>query len=489
MNLDYFLLLSRTRPEWILLATALFVLGADLGLWSSFTVSLRKTLCALVTTAGAWIAWRFLSSMSSESSVWYGGMWVQSPEVKGAKYAILGLLVATAWLTRETRFTRHIGEYFALLILSAIGMCVVSSTDHVLLAFVGLELLSLSLYVLTAWSKEQPSSTEAGLNYFLFGGIAAAALLYGISVLYGVSGELQLSAMAAKLAGKSTDLMALVGMVLVVAGLGFKIAAAPFHLWAPTTYESAPTSTAAFIASGSKVASFLLLTRIATSGWTPLAGSGAWHGFVAGWIPLLAAVAAASLVIGNWVAIAQVNLKRLVAFSAVAQTGYVLVGLLANSSSGNQAVLFYVVSYAVATMGVFALIATLERRGPVQIGDCAGLVQRSPFLAGCLLVYLLSFAGIPPFAGFFGKFYLFLAALQSKDASMGLLWLVLLALAMSSVALYYYLKVLKQAFVVAAPENAPRIEIRWATRVLLAASALATLLWGLFPEWLLRGLR
>ncbi|HAM70143.1 MAG TPA: NADH-quinone oxidoreductase subunit N [Verrucomicrobiales bacterium] len=483
--MDYALLFKRLLPEAILAATALAVLAADLALWSRLTVSFRKTLGALGVLVGCVVAWRVLGRRT-EAGFFYNGLWVADPSISFLKQVMIGLAAGTAWLSRESDFTRHVGEYFALLLLGTIGMLCMVSTENLLLAFVSLELLSLSLYLMTAFAKDRPSSAEAALKYFLFGGVSAAAMLFGFSLLFGVTGDLQLADMAAHLAGKPVEPVLLLGMVLVAAGLGFKVAAVPFHLWAPDAYEAAPTSTAAFVASGSKVASFYLLARVVIVGLQSTAGSAAYHAFVPGWVPLLAVLAAASVVIGNLAAITQRSFKRLLAFSAVAHAGYILLGLVANRGEGAQALVYYVVTYAVTSLGAFGVVAVVERAtGSDSIEGLAGLSRRAPWLAGCLAVFLLSLAGIPPLAGFFGKFYLFSSALNAKDHPLGTLWLVGLAIGMSCVALYYYLVVLKQMFVAAPPEKSHPIRMRWATWLVLTGCALLILLWGCFPQMLL----
>jgi NADH-quinone oxidoreductase subunit N len=482
---DYALLLKRLLPETVLVITALVVLAADLGLWLRLPVSLRKTLAALETLVGCVIAWRLLGR-PSETGVFYSGMWTGDPAIPWIKQMMIALAVGTAWLSRETDFTRHVGEFFALLLLGTVGMFCMVSTENLLLAFVALELLSLSLYLMTGFSKDRPESAEAALKYFLFGGVSAAMLLYGASLLYGATGTLQLSVMASRLGPGPVEPVALLGIVLVAAGLGFKVAAVPFHLWAPDTYQAAPTPTAAFVASGSKVASFFLLARIMMAGLRGAAGSGAQHAFAPGWVPLLSVLAAASVVGGNLAALNQTSLKRLLAYSAIAHAGYMLLGVVANRIEGVRALLYYVVTYGITSLGAFGAIAAVEHStGGDSLDRFAGLSRRSPWLAWCLAVFLLSLAGIPPLAGFFGKFYLFTAALNAKDHPLGMLWLVGVAVAMSCVALYYYLVVLKQMFVVPVPEKAPVIRVRFMTRVVLTICVIAIVAWGCFPQWVL----
>jgi NADH-quinone oxidoreductase subunit N len=343
---------------------------------------------------------------------------------------------------------------------------------------------------MTAFNKQNLPSAEAALKYFLFGGMSAAFLLFGLSLVYGLSGEIQLAPMAAKLAGARLDPLLIAAMVMVVIGFGFKVAAVPFHLWAPDTYQGAPAQSAAFIASGSKVASLFILAKVMMVGFAGAEGSGAWRHFGPGWVPLLAVVSAMSMVLGNLAAIAQSSVRRLLAYSAIAHAGYMLVGLLASQrADGMGSVLYYVMTYALTTVGAFAVVAiVLERSGDDRLTAFAGLSRREPVVALCMMIFLLSLAGIPPLAGFFGKFYLFKSALYTPGAapqSLGLLWLVILALAMSTVSLYYYLQVLKQIYVAEAPADAPAIQVWFPTKVLLVGLALGVVVLGCAPDILM----
>jgi NADH-quinone oxidoreductase subunit N len=271
------------------------------------------------------------------------------------------------------------------------------------------------------------------------------------------------------------------GIVMTLIGFAFKIAAAPFHLWAPDTYQGAPATSVAFIASASKVASFFVLGKILLVGFGPTQGAAGWHAMVAGWSPLVAVLAALSILIGNLVALAQTNVRRLLAYSAVAHAGYTLLGLVAGGREGFSATLFYTTIYAFTLVGAFGVVALVRREtGGDDFAHFAGLRQRSPWLAGCMAVFMLSLAGIPPLAGFFGKFYLFSAALHSA-AHYGLLWLVALALLGSLISFYYYLVVLKVIFVDKTATNVPAARIEFLQQASIAVLALIVLFLGLFP--------
>jgi NADH-quinone oxidoreductase subunit N len=311
----------------------------------------------------------------------------------------------------------------------------------------------LSLYVLAGFDKTDVRSAEAGLKYFLFGSTASAFTLFGLSFVYGMSGTTGLAAIAQKLSAGPVQPLLAVGIVMTLIGFAFKIAAAPFHLWAPDAYQGAPVPSAAFIASGSKVASFVVLGKIVLVGFGPVHGSADWHGMVAGWVPLLSALAALSIVVGNLVALAQSNVRRLLAYSAVAHAGYTLLGLIAGGRDGFGATLFYTTVYAFTLVGAFGVVALVRREtGGDDLKNFAGLWSNrhsgsgAPLLAGCMSIFMLSLAGMPPLAGFFGKFYLFSAAMSAGD-NHGLLWLVALALFGSLISFYYYLVVLKVIFV------------------------------------------
>ena len=337
----------------------------------------------------------------------------------------------------------------------------------------------LSLYVLAGFDRTDFRSAEAGLKYFLFGSTASAFTLFGISLVYGMAGTTSLAAIGARLGAVSPLLVA--GIVMTLIGFAFKIAAAPFHLWAPDTYQGAPIPSAAFIASGSKVASFVVLGKIVLVGFGPLRGDAAWHSMVAGWAPLLAVLAALSILIGNLVALAQSNVRRLLAYSAVAHAGYTLLGLVAGGRAGFSATLFYTTVYAFTLVGAFGVVALVRREtGGDDFSHFAGLRSRSPWLAGCMAIFMLSLAGLPPLAGFFGKFYLFSVALGA-GGNHGLLWLVALALLGSLISFYYYLMVLKVIFVDESPRDIPAFKVEFLQRISIALLAVIVLLLGALP--------
>lgn len=485
--MNYWELCRLFAPEIVLVLTAGFVLLHDLARMRQAPNRNRMGTAAAMAAAGCLVAWYFLFTSEARTTALLNGMGVLDPQTNFLKQVLLVLTILTGLISIESEFTDHVGEYFALLLLATVGMMFLVSSENLLMIFVSLELLSLSLYVMTAFNKQNPQSAEAALKYFLFGGMAAAFTLFGLSLVYGLSGETNLREIARQLAGHAHDPLFQLALLMTLVGFGFKVAAVPFHLWAPDAYQGAPLPSAAFIASGSKVASFYILAKFMLIGFGGLEGSAAWRAVASGWVPVLAALAALSMLLGNLAAIAQKSVRRLLAYSAIAQAGYMLVGLLAHTPQGFASMLYYVITYALTTIGAFAVVAVVqEKSGDDSLAAFAGLRHRSPLLAGCMMIFMLSLAGIPPLAGFFGKFYLFTAAINSDAGHLGLLWLVILAIAMSAVSLYYYLQVLKAVFVQPAPPEAPALTMAPSTRLVLILLALAVVLLGAVPGALLK---
>lgn len=488
-HVDYLEILKLALPETVVVVTALAVLAADLLALREQPVRVRFGLGAAIASVGCLLA-IFLALGRHDHENIAGGMFVVDSLTNVIKVAILGLTIFTVVLSTSSKFTEHVGEYLALILLATAGMMFLVSAEDLLMIFISLELLSLSLYVLTAFNKRNIKSAEAALKYFLFGGMAAAFMLFGISLLYGMSGSTNLPEIARGLAGKGLDSLLIVAIVTTVIGFGFKVAAVPFHLWAPDAYEGAPTPSAAFIATGSKVASFFILAKVMMIGFGGAEGSAGWQNFVSGWVPVVAVVAALSMVLGNLTAIAQTSVKRLLAYSAIAHAGYMLIGLLANTPVSQAALMFYVITYALTVLGAFGVVAVVEEAsGSDSIASFAGLSRRAPVLSLCLLVFFLSLAGIPPLAGFIGKFFVFSAVVGAEAKHLGLLWLVILAIAMSAVSFYYYLRVLKAAYVTDGANGTDAIKVPVATMMALVILALLVVVLGCAPSLLLNGLQ
>lgn len=483
--MSYLQLLRLAAPETILVITALVVLAADLVAMRDLELRFRMVIGAMISSLGCVVATGWMLALPQHAQI-LGGVFVVDPLSQLLKIALLALTVLTLLLSIESDFSPHAGEYFALVLLATVGMMFLVSSTDVLMIFVALELTSLLLYVLTAFNKKDIRSAESALKYFLFGGMAAAFTLFGLSLLYGLSGSTNLEKIATAIGGPRLDPLWVLALVMTVVGFAFKVAAAPFHLWAPDVYQGAPPPSAALIASASKVAGFFVLARVMALGFKGAEGSGAWHEYLPGWIPLLAILAALSMILGNLAAIVQTSVRRLLAYSAVAHAGYMLLGVMASNSTGVASLLYYVITYGLTTLGAFGVVAVVQQQtGGDRLADFAGLSRRSPALAACMMVFILSLAGIPPLAGFFGKFYVFSELLRGA-AGMGLLWLVVLALGLSAVSLYYYLQVLKQIFVT---PTAPGARIFSAAavsqQVVLSVVALAVIVLGCAPEWLI----
>ena len=458
--MNYFEVLKLAMPETIVSLAALAVLFVDLGIMRSAAGKFRRMVAAAFGGMGCLVAIFWMCQVHQENGrEVLNGMLVVDPLTQLVKQALLVLTVFTAVVSLDSSFKDHVGEYFALLLLATVGMMFLVSSENLLMIFISLELTSLSLYILTAFNKQNPGSAEAALKYFLFGGMAAAFTLFGLSLLYGLSGSIELRPIAAALKGKGLDPLLAAAIVMTVIGLGFKIAAVPFHLWAPDAYQGAPTPSAALIASGSKVASFFILAKVMMIGFAGAEGSGAWRAYESGWVPLLALIAALSMLLGNLAAIAQSNVKRLLAYSAIAHGGYALLAVLTDNLQGVAALIYYVVTYALTVLGAFGVVSVVEEKaGEARFSDFAGLSRRAPLLSFCMMIFMLSLAGIPPLAGFFGKFYVFTAAVNAQAKNLGLLWLVVFAIAMSAVSLYYYLQVLKQIYVAESSTVSPVIK-------------------------------
>lgn len=472
--MNYLELLRLAFPEAHVTFTALLVLA--LGLTRPRSTALSSFVAALGLALAA-VAVLHLP----QNATLFGGMLVITPLTSLFKIVCLVLAFFTVLLAHGNKPLPNHSEYLAMILLATIGLMLLVGSEELLMIFIGLELTGLSLYVMAAFDKTDVRSAEAGLKYFLFGSTASAFTLFGLSIIYGMSGTTGLVTIGQKLSAEPVQPLLAVGVVMALVGFAFKIAAAPFHLWAPDAYQGAPISSAAFIASGSKVASFVVLGKIVLVGFGPIYGSADWHALIAGWSPILAALAALSILIGNLVALAQTNLRRLLAYSAVAHAGYTLVGLIAGSREGFSATLFYTTVYAFTVLGAFGVIVLVQREtGGDDLQNFAGLRTRSPLLAGCMAVFMLSLAGLPPLAGFFGKFYLFSVAMRA-GANHGLLWLVVLALFGSLISLYYYLIVLKVAFVDKTSTDVRTIRLASLERSTLLVLAALVVFLGIAP--------
>jgi len=485
MNLSYAELAHVLMPEFSLVVGALIVLGFDLLIGRRDSLDDRMRNSAAIGAVAVVAASIHCVRLGVPGPA-FGGVLIFDNLAMVARVGVLGLALLTLGISSGTVRQRHPAEYVALMLFATTGLTLMAAAQQLLLAFLALELASLSLYVLAGFDKSRRDSAEAALKYFLFGGMSAAFLLFGFSLIYGLTGSIFLPHIANSLALQPMNSLLVVALVMVLVAFGFKVAAAPFHLWAPDVYQGAPAPSAALIASASKLAGFTLFIRLFWLGFGAAAGGINAVPGLAGWLPAVAGVSAASLLLGNIGALAQRNLRRLLAYSAIAHAGALLLGVIATGKAGPGAVIYYASTYGIATVGAFGVIAVIERSATCRdITDLAGLHRRSPLLAGCLMIFILSLAGIPPLAGFFGKFAVFSAALQMGGLTSPAGWLAFLAILLSAVALYYYLVVLKQVLVAAPKPGAPKIAIDPVAAVTLFCAAALLILFGVWPSLLL----
>ncbi|MEI8314541.1 MAG: NADH-quinone oxidoreductase subunit N [Verrucomicrobiota bacterium] len=485
--MNYLTVFRALGPEVMLLVTAFVALTCDLILQHTREIPQRMRIAGIVTVVGLLGTILVLTQQAPVSLL--GGTLVVNTLTVIFKLVVIALTVLTVVISIDYPVGRHVGEYFATLLFGAIGMLLLISAEELITVFVALELTSLSLYILTAFHKGALRSQEAAVKYFMFGAISSAFLLFGMSYLYGVTGTTNLREIAQVIQTVGSTPLLVVALLFILVGFGFKVAVVPFHLWAPDAYEGAPTPVTAFIATGSKVASFFVLTKFVMLSFGGMQGTAFWRHLMPGWTMLLAFMAVASMVLGNCAAIVQHNVKRLLAYSSIAHAGYIFVGLLAASVTGTTAVFFYVIVYALTNLGAFGVVAALsERAGGDNLEHFDGMAKRAPFLSLLMLIFVLSLAGVPPLGGFFGKFYLFMAAVERDSVNFGLLWLVIIGIAMSAVSLYYYLILLKHMYV-HPPRNEQRVKTPAYLNVTLAATAAGVIYLGLNPQPLLELLK
>ena len=427
MTLELSTSLSLATPELILAvgAMVLLMIGVFSGERANNTVT--GLTVALLAAVGAWILF-----FPADGDA-FGGSFISDPFARFMKIVtLIGSLVTlimSVGFAREEKFDRF--EYPILIILATLGMMLMISANDMIALYLGLELQSLALYVVAAINRDNVRSTEAGLKYFVLGALSSGMLLYGISLVYGYTGATGFEAIAGQLAGSERQLGLVFGLVFVLAGLAFKISAVPFHMWTPDVYEGAPTPVTAFFAAAPKMAAMALLVRVTMGAFEPIS---------ADWQQIVVFVAIASMALGAFAAIGQSNIKRLMAYSSIGHMGFALVGLASNSGAGVRGVIIYMLIYMVMTLGTFACILAMRRKeGMVEeIDDLAGLSSSNPMMAAVLTILMFSLAGIPPLAGFWAKWYVFLAAIDA-----GLYALAVIGVLASVVGAYYYLRIIK----------------------------------------------
>ena len=362
------------------------------------------------------------------------------------------------------------GEYYFLILCATVGMMFMSSGLELITLFIGLETMAMAFYVLAGYLKPNPRSNEAAVKYFLLGAFSLGILLYGMSLLYGATGTTRLAGIAEALAGQETSAVLVLAVILVGAGMGFKIAAVPFHMWAPDVYEGAPTPVTAFLSVGSKAASFAMLLRIFVEGLPALGDE---------WRTMFWVLAAITMTVGNIAALTQSNLKRMLAYSSIAHAGYLLIGVVVGTERGVAAMLVYLGVYLFMQLGAFAIVTAMRRSDIIgdELKDLNGLFKRSPAVGFAMLCFMLSLGGIPPTAGFMGKMWLFGAAIDAGE-----IWLVVIAVANSAISAYYYLRVVVFMWISEDEPAGSPITLGPAMSLALGIAVLGTLVLGVYPQ-------
>jgi NADH-quinone oxidoreductase subunit N len=414
-------------------------------------------------------------SFSTETVQTFHGMFVDDAMADILKLMIFGTVSAVLVYSYSYITDRGMlrGEFFSLILFATLGMMVMISASHFLTLYIGLELLSLSLYALVALRRDSVVATEAAMKFFILGALASGFLLYGMSLVYGATGTLHVSQLAQVIqSGASSKEVLVVGLVFIVAGIGFKLSTVPFHMWAPDVYQGAPTAVTLFIGSAPKFAAFGFVMRLLIEGMGEM---------VSDWQGMLVILAVMSMAVGNIAAIAQSNIKRMLAYSTISHMGFLLLGFISADSNGYSSALFYVISYVLMTLGTFAMIMLLCREGfeAENIDDFKGLSKRNPWYAFITLLFMLSLAGIPPMIGFYAKF----AVLQAV-VNAGFVWLAVVAVLFSLIGAFYYLRIIKLMYFDEPETNEPILP-NSDVKILFSANGLAILALGIFPQALM----
>ncbi len=458
--------LGPVMPEILMTALALIVLLVDL-------LVKRKEIVALMSIAGVAL---IALSVAKSSGVTFGGLYIADGYSMFFKFiffinVILSVLISMKYIIIEKV---NYGEYYSLILFSTIGMMIMASAADLIVLYLGLELMALSTYVLAGFIRHDARSSEAALKYFLLGAFSSAFLLYGISIIYGLTGTTDINAIAAFIDNKglSDNSALLLSMLLLTVAFGFKIAAAPFHMWAPDVYEGAPTSITAFMSVGPKAAGFAVLGRVFMIAFTSVKLD---------WTTVLIVLSILTMGIGNIVALSQTNIKRMLAYSSIAHAGYALLGIISANNEGIVSMMNYLMIYAFMNIGAFAIIIMLRSEGfrGENIYDYEGLAKHHPLAAALMLIFMFSLTGIPPTAGFIGKLYVFLAAINA-----GYTWLVVIAVIFSAISAFFYLRIVMFMYM-----REPKIEVILTkspgTTVVIGITTVAVLFIGIFPSYLL----
>lgn len=457
-------------PELILAGMVCVILLID-----PFLPKSGRTVSYLLSLATLLILFLVgLFGMSGEVRLSFGGMVVNDPMSDLMKLALYAGLALVLILSRGYLKDRGIdqGEYYMLALSGLLGMMILVSANHLLLIYLGLELMSLSMYAMTALKRDDGRASEAAMKYFVLGALASGLLLYGMSLLYGVTGgHLMLTDIAQALSTGSNALALKAAVVFIVIGVIFKLGVAPFHMWLPDVYEGAPTAVTLYLATIPKIAALAMLVRLLVDGM---------GGLMVDWQPILIVTAMLSMALGNIVAIAQTSFKRMLTYSTISHVGFVLLGILAGTQAGYSAALFYTLAYVVMSLGGFGMILLLARQGyeAEQLDDLRGLNDRSPVMAFVFLLLMFSMAGIPFTLGFWAK----LAVLQAV-VGVGLTWLAVFAVITSVIGAFYYLRAVKFVYF-DEPNDRSAVNSAWSVRGVLAVTGLIVLGLGLYPSWL-----
>ncbi len=473
--------LSLLYPELIVTVLALVVLMADLVISKS-----RKIIIAWITAIGLITSLVSSLPLIGVDETTFSGMFICDSFALFFKllFIVTGLITILLSISYVKLEKIHLGEYYALLLFSILGMMVMAAANDLMIVYLGIELMALSVYALVGFLKHDLRSNEAALKYFVLGAFTSGVLLYGISLLYGETGSTNLEEIQKSLLRGDTSRTAVLAVVLIIAGFAFKIAAVPFHLWCPDAYDGAPTCVTAFLSVGPKAAAFAALLRVFIVGIIPLKDD---------WTILLWVISAATMIVGNVMAITQTNVKRLLAYSSIAHAGYGLMGLVAagklieinrsvivfteSGKMGVYMVMFYMLVYTFMNLGAFGMVLLMRKnseRGD-QISDFTGLARTNPFFAAAMAVFLLSLMGIPPFAGFVGKFYLFTVVIHAR-----LYWLAVIGVLTSAISAYYYFLLIKAMYLDEPKENF-QIFHSGSLAFAIIISLIMTVLIGLYP--------
>ncbi|VAW63637.1 NADH-ubiquinone oxidoreductase chain N [hydrothermal vent metagenome] len=470
MTLDM-LNLSIATPEIFLLAVACTVLVVD-----AYLSDERRNVTYMLSQLGLIITLLLMTQQAPESrELAFNGLFVSDTLSQILKYSVVLLVAIVFVYSRSYLQQRNIfkGEFYVLGLFGLLGMLVMISANHFLSLYLGLELLSLSLYAMVAFDRENPKASEAAMKYFILGAIASGMLLYGMSMVYGMTGSLNIVEVAAAIEAMQGNSIVLVfGLVFMVIGLAFKLGAVPFHMWIPDVYHGSPTTVTSYIATAPKVAGFAMIIRLLVESMGSLQ---------ADWTDMMVILSVLSMALGNVIAIAQTNLKRMLAYSTISHVGFIMLGLLSGNSEGYAAAMFYTLVYALMSLGAFGIIILLARKGfeADEINDLKGLNQRSPWFAFLMLIIIFSMAGVPPTVGFWAKLAV-LKAVVNAD----LLWLALVAVFFSIIGIYYYLRIIKLMYFDEA-EDQCEISCKPDMQLALSANGLSVLLLGIYPAALM----